>query len=79
MVPQQLLKRPLAHRRHLLARPQAPAESGLGLTVLGLLGMVAVAVGLIGLAISGGGLGWIIVAGAGALAVLMAWIDPSGR
>lgn len=60
-------------------RPQAPAEAGLGTTVLGLLGLVALPVALIGLALSGGGLVWAIVAGVAALAVLVALIDPDGR
>lgn len=59
------------------AKPQAPTEVGLGTTVFGLLGLLAVPVGLIGLAL-GGGLVWGLVAGAGALAVLVAWLDPFG-
>ena len=59
------------------AAPQAPAELGLGTTVLGVLGLVALPVGLIGLLLSGG-LAWGIVAGLGALAVLVAWWDPFG-
>lgn len=60
-------------------RPQAPAEAGLGTTVLGLLGLVALPVALIGLALSGGGLVWAIIAGVAALAVVVALIDPDGR
>jgi len=58
--------------------PQAPAEQGLGLTVVGLLGMVAVVVGLIGVVL-GGGPAWIVVAGLGALAVLLAWLIPKSQ
>ncbi len=68
-----------AHRRALLGRPRATAEAGLGTTVLGILGLVALPIALIGLAISGGGLVWAIVAGAAALAVLVAYLDPFGR
>ena len=67
------------HQRTLLHRPHATAEAGLGTTVLGVLGLVALPIALIGLAISGGGLVWAIVAGAAALAVLVAYIDPFGR
>lgn len=75
------LKRQLAahHYARLLHRAHAPAESGLGLTVLGLLAMVALVVALIGLAISGGGLGWIIAAGVAALVILVAYLDPGGH
>jgi hypothetical protein len=66
-------------RRTLLHRSQGTAEVGLGTTVLGVLGLVALPIALIGLAISGGGLVWAIVAGAAALAVLVAYIDPFGR
>jgi hypothetical protein len=67
------------HKRAFLRRPQAPAEAGLGTTVLGVLGLVILPIALIGLALSGGGLVWGIVAGAAALAVLVAYIDPFGR
>ena len=66
-------------RRHLLHRAHAPARQGLGLTVLGLLGMVALVVALIGLAISGGGTGWIITAAIAAGVVLLAYLDPGGH
>ncbi len=66
-------------KRSFLSRPQATAESGLGTTVLGVLGLIALPIALIGLALSGGGLVWAIVAGAAALAVLVAYIDPFGR
>ena len=69
----------VAHRRGLLHRAHGTADSGFGMTVLGLLGLVALAVGLIGLAISGGGLGWAIVVGVAALIVLIAYIDPHRR
>ncbi len=65
--------------RQLLHRAHAPAAQGLGLTVLGLLAMVALVVALIGLAISGGGLGWIITAGVAALVLLLAYLDPGGH
>ncbi|UOQ66275.1 hypothetical protein [Hymenobacter volaticus] len=52
-----------------------PTEVGLGTTVFGILGFLAVPIGLIGLAL-GGGLVWGIIAAAGALAILIAWIDP---
>ncbi|MBD2767160.1 hypothetical protein IC235_04530 [Hymenobacter sp. BT664] len=65
-------------RRRLWARPQAPAEVGLGTTVLGVLGLVTLPIALVGLALSGGGLVWGIIAGAAALAVLVAYIDPFG-
>ena len=67
-----------AQQRLLRRSPQAPAEQGLGLTVFGLLGMVAVVVGLVGLLISGG-LGWAVVAGLGAVAVLLAWLIPRAQ
>lgn len=66
-------------RRHLLQRAHAPARQGLGLTVLGLLGMVALVVALVGLAISGGGAGWIIAAAVAAGVVLLAYLDPGGH
>ena len=66
------------HRRGLLRRPHPTAEVGLGTTVLGVLGLVALPIALIGLLLSGGGLVWGIVAGAAALAVLVAYIDPFG-
>ena len=76
-----MLKRQLATHRYarLLRRAHAPAEAGLGLTVLGLLAMVVLVVALIGLAISGGGLGWIITAGVAALVILLAYLDPGGH
>lgn len=52
-----------------------PAEVGLGTTVFGILGFLAVPIGLIGLAL-GGGLVWGLIAAAGALAILIAWLDP---
>ena len=67
------------HRRLLQHRAQGPAQQGLGLTVLGLLGMVALVVALIGLAISGGGAGWIIAAAIAAGVVLLAYLDPGGH
>ena len=67
------------HRRLLPHRAQAPARQGLGLTVLGLLGMVALVVALVGLAISGGGAGWIIAAAIAAGVVLLAYLDPGGH
>ena len=75
----------VSRRPHILTRvparlrvaPQAPAETGLGTTVFGILGLLALPIGLIGLAL-GGGLVWAIIAGAGALAVLVAWLDPFG-
>ena len=81
--------RPLRHRPAPLARrvvaarplqrqPQAPAELGLGTTVLGVLGLVALPIALLGLLLSGGGLVWGLVAGAAALAVLVAKLDPFG-
>lgn len=57
-------------------RAHAPARQGLGLTVLGLLGMVALVVALVGLAISGGGGGWIVAAAIAAGVVLLAYLDP---
>ena len=79
--PATVLKRQLATHRYarLLRRAHAPAEAGLGLTVLGLLAMVVLVVALIGLAISGGGLGWIITAGVAALVILLAYLDPGGH
>ncbi|WP_310394444.1 hypothetical protein [Hymenobacter sp.] len=59
-------------------KPEGPAEAGLGTTVLGVLGLVVLPVGLIGLLL-GGGLAWGIIAGLGALAVLVAYLDPDGR
>ena len=66
------------HRRARLQRPHPTAEAGLGTTVLGILGLVALPIALIGLLLSGGGLVWGIVAGAAALAVLVAYLDPFG-
>lgn len=67
-----------ALRRHLVARHRPAAESGLGLTVLGLLAMVTLVVALIGLLISGGGLVWAAIAVVAALVVLLAYLDPKG-
>ena len=66
------------HPWRLRHRPQGTAEVGLGTTVLGVLGLVALPIALIGLLLSGGGLVWGIVAGAAALAVLVAYLDPFG-
>ena len=66
------------HRRALLHRPNAPAEAGLGTTVLGVLGLVLLPIALVALLL-GGGLVWGIVGGLAALAVLVAYIDPFGR
>lgn len=66
-------------RRALLHRAHAPARQGLGLTVLGLLGMVVLVVALVGLAISGGGVGWLITAAVAAGVVLLAYLDPGGH
>jgi hypothetical protein len=66
-------------RRALLRRPHATAEAGLGTTVLGVLGLIALPIAALGLILSGGALGWIIVGGLAALAVLVAYIDPFGR
>jgi hypothetical protein len=63
-----------AVRRHLVG-PRTTTEVGLGTTFFGILGLLAVLVGLIGLAL-GGGLVFGLIAAAGALAVLVAWIDP---
>ncbi len=68
------VRQPLQFRR----APRATAEAGLGTSVFGVLGLLAVPVGLVGLAL-GGGLVWGLIAGAGALAVLVAWLDPFGR
>lgn len=72
-------RRPTASARAVQrqAAPQAPAEMGLGTTVLGVLGLVALPIGLIGLLLTGG-LAWGVIAGLGALAVLVAWWDPFG-
>lgn len=67
------------HRRALFVRPHATAERGLGTTVLGVLGLIALPIALVGLLLSGGGLVWAIVAGAAALAVLVAYLDPFGH
>ena len=66
------------HPWRLRHRPQGTAEVGLGTTVLGVLGLVALPIALIGLLLSGGGLVWGLVAGAAALAVLVAYLDPFG-
>ena len=71
-------QRLLAQRRPWLARPRAQAEVGLGTTVLGVLGLVVLPVGLLGLLL-GGGLAWGVVAGLGAVAVLVAYLDPFWR
>ena len=73
-----LAQRFLAQRRPWLTRPRAQAEVGLGTTVLGVLGLVALPMGLLGLLL-GGGLAWGIVAGLGAVAVLVAYLDPFWR
>ncbi len=70
--------RRLAQRHPQRMKPLAPAEAGLGTTVLGMLGLVALPVGLLGLVL-GGGLVWGIVAGLGAVAVLVAYLDPDKR
>ena len=62
-----------------MRRAQAPAEVGLGTTVLGVLGLVMLPIALIGLILSGGGLVWAIVAAAAAVAVLVAYLDPVGK
>ncbi|MBF9239211.1 hypothetical protein I2I05_17540 [Hymenobacter sp. BT683] len=67
------------HRREWLRRPHATAEVGLGTTVLGVLGLIALPIALIGLVVSGGGLVWAVVAGLAAVAVLVAYLDPFGR
>ncbi len=67
------------HSRQWLRRPQATAEVGLGTTVLGVLGLIALPVAILGLVLSGGGLVWAIVAGLAAVAVLVAYVDPFGR
>ncbi len=64
--------------RHRQPKPQAPAEVGLGTTVLGVLGLVVLPIALLGLLLSGGGLVWGVVAGLAALAVLVAKLDPFG-
>lgn len=61
--------------RHKAGVARKPTEVGLGTTVFGILGFLAVPIGLIGLAL-GGGLVWGILAAAGALAILIAWLDP---
>ena len=66
-------------RRKPLHRAHAPAEAGLGTTVLGVLGLITLPIALLGLLLSGGGLVWGIVAGAAALAMLVAYLDPFGR
>ena len=68
-----------SHRRPWLHRAHAPAEAGLGLTVLGILAIVVLVVALVGLAISGGSLGWIITAAIAAGVLLLAYIDPHGH
>ncbi|HEX8427397.1 hypothetical protein [Hymenobacter sp.] len=72
----QLLSRPATQAvRHHTKALRKPAEVGLGTTVFGILGFLAVPIGLIGLAL-GGGLVWGLIAAAGALAILIAWLDP---
>lgn len=66
------------HARHVRLLPQAPAEQGLGLAVLGILGLVAAVVGLIGLLLTGG-VAWAVVAGVGALLALLAWLVPKAQ
>ena len=61
--------------RHKTGVARKPTEVGLGTTVFGILGFLAVPIGLIGLAL-GGGLVWGLIAAAGALAILIAWLDP---
>jgi len=68
-----------SHRRPFVRRAQAPAEAGLGTTVLGVLGLVVLPIALVGLLLSGGGLVWGVLAGAAALAVLVAYLDPFGK
>ena len=67
------------HRRAFRHRAHAPAEVGLGTTVLGVLGLVTLPIALIGLALSGGGVVWAVIAAAAALAVLVAYLDPVGN
>ena len=66
-------------RRTWLRRPHATAEMGLGTTVLGVLGLIALPIALVGLLLSGGGLVWALVAGLAAVAVLVAYLDPFGQ
>ena len=75
--PAPLARRPPA-AQHPQPKPQAPAEVGLGTTVLGVLGLVVLPIALLGLLLSGGGLVWGVVAGLAALAVLVAKLDPFG-
>ena len=70
--------RPQTAARRPQAKPQAPAEVGLGTTVLGVLGLITLPIALLGLLLSGGGLVWGIVAGLAAVAVLVAKLDPFG-
>ena len=58
------------------AAPPNTAESGLGTTFLGILGILAIPVGLIGLLLSGGALAWGIVAVVGGLLLLNAIFEP---
>ena len=58
------------------AAPRNTAESGLGTTFLGILGILAIPVGLIGLLLSGGALAWGIVALVGGLLLLNAVFEP---
>ncbi|WP_375436739.1 hypothetical protein [uncultured Hymenobacter sp.] len=70
------LRRPATQAvRHQAQSSRKPTEVGLGTTVFGILGFLAVPIGLIGLAL-GGGLVWGLIAAAGALAILIAWLDP---
>jgi hypothetical protein len=70
--------RVLHQARHVRRSPQAPAEQGLGLAVLGILGLVAAVVGLIGLLLTGG-VAWAVVAGVGAALALLAWLVPRAQ
>jgi hypothetical protein len=80
-VGQQLTKattgRTAAQRTHQVARPHQTAEVGLGTTVFGVLGLIALPISLLGLLIWGGPV-WAILAGLSALAILIAYLDPFG-
>jgi hypothetical protein len=60
-----------------VAQPQQPTEVGLGTTVFGVLGLIALPISLLGLLIWGGPV-WAILAGLAALAILIAYLDPFG-
>jgi hypothetical protein len=60
-----------------VTRPQQTAEVGLGTTVFGVLGLIALPISLLGLLIWGGPV-WAILAGLSALAILIAYLDPFG-